>query len=73
MAELHGFYDAVDDHGGTETGAQTQEEHLTPFVTSQSLHGGVIDHFDWTLEGGFEIEPGPPASEVISGPQPADF
>src|SRR5215471_2825986 len=65
MTKLHGFYNAVDDHGGTETGAQTQEEHLSTFVAPQSLHSGIIDDFNGTHKRGFEVEPGPPASEVI--------
>src|SRR5262245_28305163 len=65
MTKLHGFHDAVHDHGGTETGTQTQEEHLSALVAPQSLHSGIIDDFDGTYKRGFEVEPGPPASEVI--------
>src|SRR5262249_48909034 len=65
MTKLHGFHDAVHDHGGTETGTQTEEEHLSALVASQSLHSGIIDDFDGANKSRFEVEPGPPASEVI--------
>jgi hypothetical protein len=65
MAELHRFHDPIYDHGGTETSTQAQEEHLTMLVTSQSLHGGIIDYFDRPLKRGFKVEPGPSPSQVI--------
>ena len=65
MAELHGFHDAVHDHGGTETGPKPEEEHLSTLVAPQSLHRGIVHDFDGTLERGFKVEPCPPASEVM--------
>src|SRR5258708_37830617 len=65
VGQFHRFDGAVDDHGGTETGSQPQEQHLAAFVASQSLHGGVIHDFDRTLERGFKVKSHPAASEVM--------
>src|SRR5215475_4563430 len=64
MAELHRFHDAIHYHGGTETGAEPQEEHLATFVAPQSLHGRIVDYFDRTVECNFKVEPGPSRSKV---------
>src|SRR5262249_60406099 len=42
VAQLHRLHDAVDDHGGAETGPEPQKEHLAAFVAAQRLHGGVV-------------------------------
>src|SRR6516162_5732828 len=61
MAELHRLYHAVGDKGGAQACSQAQKQHLATFVASQGLHGGVVDHFDWTTERLREIkrEPAP--------------
>ena len=65
MAKLHGFHDAVHDHGGTETGPQTKEKHLAALVAPEGLHRGIVHDLYRTLERGFKVKPHPPASEVI--------
>src|SRR5262249_50904233 len=59
MRQLHRFDDAVDNHGGAQAGAQSQEEHLASLVAPQGLHGGIIDNLDRTTKGGLEIESDP--------------
>ena len=65
MAKLHGFHDAVHDHGGTETGPKPRKSIFPPLVAPESLHRGVVHDFDRTLKRGFEVESYPPASEVM--------
>src|SRR5262249_57636352 len=43
VAQLHRLHDAVDDHGGAETGPEPQIEHLAAFVAAEPLHGGALD------------------------------
>src|SRR5215470_14375164 len=64
MAKLHGFYDAVHDHGGTEAGPQPQEQHLSTLIAPEGLHRGIIHDLDWTLKRSFKVIAHPPASEV---------
>ncbi len=65
MTEFHGLDDAIYNKGGTEPGAQAEEQHLSAFVTSQSLHGSVIDDLDWTPECSSKIKTDPAASQII--------
>src|ERR1043166_6497061 len=65
MAELHRFHDSIYDHGRPETRTQAQKEHLAMLVTSQSLHGSIIDNFDRPLEGSFKVKPGPALSQAV--------
>src|SRR4029077_12828717 len=65
MPELHRLHDAIYDHGGTETGAKSEEEHFAPLVTPQSLHGSIVDYFDGTFEPFFEIKSGPSRSKIM--------
>src|SRR5262245_31029552 len=64
MAKLHGFYDAVHDHGGAEAGPQPQEQHLATLIAPEGLHRGIIHDLDWTLKRRFKVIAHPPASEV---------
>src|SRR5262245_9503761 len=59
VAQLHRLHDAVDDHGGAETGPEPQKEHLAAFVAAQRLHGGVVDELDRPSEGGPIVESDP--------------
>ena len=62
MTEFHGLDDAIYNKGGTEPGAQAEEQHLAAFVTSQSLHGGVVDDLDRTPECSSKIKTHPASS-----------
>src|SRR5262249_14628104 len=65
MAQLHRLYDTIADHRGTEAGSQSEEQHLATLVTSQGLHGCIVDHLDGVLKGGFKLEANPPFREVV--------
>src|SRR5438094_6817 len=62
VPQLHRLDDAIHDEGGPKTGSQAKEEHLAAFVTSQSLHGGIVHDLDRAFERSFEIETDPPLS-----------
>src|SRR5438034_5052948 len=59
VAQLHGFHDALDDHGGAEPGAESEEEQLAATVASERLHRGIVDDLDRTSQGGPIVEPDP--------------
>ena len=65
VTELHGLHDALDDHGRSKPGSEAQKEHLAALVAAQGLHGGVVDDLHGTTECRREIEPDPPASQVV--------
>jgi len=65
MTEFHGFDNAIHNKGGTEPRAQAEEQHLAALVTSQSLHGGVVDDLDRTPERSSKIETDPAPSQII--------
>src|SRR5262249_26600537 len=65
MAQFHRLYDTIADHRGTEAGSQSEEQHLATLVTSQGLHGCIVDHLDGVLKGGFKLEANPPFREVV--------
>src|SRR5262245_44327476 len=64
VAQLHRLHDAVDDHGGAETGPEPQKEHLAAFVAAQRLHGGVVDELDRTSEDGPIVESDPARAQM---------
>src|SRR5207253_2136218 len=64
VAQLHWFDDAIDNQGGSKTGSQAEKEHLAALVTSQSLHGGIVDDLHGMFEGGLEVETDPSLSEI---------
>ena len=64
MAQFHRFEDAVHNHGGTEAGAQSEEQHPAAPVTPQGLHGGVIDDFHRALERRPIIKSDPALAQV---------
>ena len=65
MAEFHGFYDAIENQGGSEAGPQAQKKHLAAFIASQSLHGRVIDDLDRAPECLFKIKSDPSGAQVM--------
>jgi hypothetical protein len=65
MAQLHRLDDAVHDHGGPEAGPQSQEEHLSPLVAPQGLHGRVVDELDGIPKRGLKVETDPAGREVM--------
>src|SRR5262245_36336242 len=65
VSQLHRLNGTIDDHGGTETGSQPQKQHLAALVTSQGLHGGIIDDLDGPLERGLEIKARPTTAEIV--------
>ena len=62
MTEFHGLDDAIYNEGRTEPRAQAEEQHLAALVTSQSLHGGVVDDLDRTPERSSKIKTDPTTS-----------
>jgi len=54
-----GSYDAVYNEGGTETGSQTKEKHLSAVVAPQGLHGRIVDEPDSAAECGIKVKPDP--------------
>src|SRR6266540_2907766 len=76
VSQLHRLDDAIHNQGGPKPGSQSQEEHLPELVTSQSLHGGIVQELDGTFECGFEVETDPPLSQIPrfrNGPVPQDW
>ena len=65
MTEFHGLDDAIYNEGRTEPRAQAEEQHLAALVTSQSLHGGVVDDLDGTPERSSKIKTDPAPSQII--------
>src|SRR5262249_27911096 len=65
MAKLHRFDDAVDNHRRSKPRAQAKEQHLAAFVTSQSLHRGIVNQPHGQPKRGLEIEPLPPPPEIV--------
>src|SRR5262245_25902528 len=65
MAQLHRLNDAVQNHGGTQTRSQAQEQHLAALVAPQSLHGRIIDQLDRAPERCSIVEPHPTRGEVM--------
>ena len=72
MAQLHRLDDTLDNHGGTQTGPQSQEQHLAALVAPQGLHGRIVDNLDRAAEGGLIVEPDPTRDKVMRlGNRPA--
>src|SRR5215471_5025912 len=65
VREFHWHKNAVRNQRGTKTGAESQKQHATAFVTSNGLHRGVIDHFNRTAEGFFKVETHPSITEIL--------
>src|SRR6516162_3242568 len=65
VTEFHGLDDPIHDECGSKARPQTQEKTPAALVTSQRLHGSIIDDFYRVLEGGFEIEADPSFSEIV--------
>src|SRR5262245_33384076 len=65
VSQLHRLNGTIDDHGSTETGSQPQKQHLAALVTSQGLHGCIVDHLDRAFERGLEIKSHPTAPEIM--------
>src|SRR5881275_1988170 len=51
VAQLQWFHDALDDDGGAEPGAESEEEQLAAAVASERLHRGIVDDLDRTSQG----------------------
>ncbi len=64
MAQFHRFEDAVHNHGRTEAGAQSEEQHPAAPVTTQGLHGGVIDDFHRSFESRPIVESDPTSAQI---------
>src|SRR5437773_1794521 len=64
VPQLHWLDDAIHDQGGPKAGSETQKQHLAAFVTSQSLHGGIVHDLDGTFECSPEVEADPTFSQV---------
>ena len=65
VAEFHRLHNAVDDHRRAQTRPEAQEQHLSAFVAPQSLHRGIVDQLHRLPERRGEVNPGPPASQVV--------
>ncbi len=65
MSEFHRLHDAIDDKGRTEPCAQAQKQHLAAFVTSQGLHGRVVNDLNRMPECSAEIKPHPAGSQIM--------
>src|SRR5258707_1221591 len=65
MREFHGLKKTVDDHGGAEAGAETEEEHVAAFVAAKGLHGGIVDDFHREAKGFGEVERHPAAAKIV--------
>src|SRR5437667_4662042 len=64
VCELHRLEPAVDDHGGAETGAETEKQHASARIAAERLHRGIVDHFHRPAECAPEIEANPTLAEV---------
>src|SRR5215510_217308 len=65
MGQFHRLDDTIADHGGTKAGSQPEAKHLAALVTSQGLHGCIVDHLDRAFERGLEIKSYPTAPEIM--------
>src|SRR5579875_2138654 len=65
VRQLHGFDDAIHNHGRAETSAQTKKKHPPPFVTSERLHSSVVDNLDGAAERLDEVESYPAPAEIV--------
>src|SRR5262249_16891670 len=63
-AQLQRFDDSIQYHGGAKAGAQSKEQHLAALVSSQGLHGRVVDDLNGKVECSLEIKPHPPGTKV---------
>jgi len=64
VAQFHRFEDAFHNHGRTEAGAQSEEQHSAAPITPQGLHGGVIDDFHRSPECRPIIKTNPALAQV---------
>jgi len=65
MAKLHGFHHAIYNHGRTEAGPQSKEQHLSTLVAPKGLHRGIVHDSYRTVERSLKVKSYPSASEVI--------
>src|ERR1019366_2342106 len=65
MSQFHRLEYPVNDHGRPESGAEAQKQHPASLVASESLHSGVIDNLDGTVERLAEIESDPAAAKIV--------
>jgi hypothetical protein len=71
VTQLHRLHDAVDDHGGAQTGAEPEKQHLAAVIAAQRLHRGVVHHLDRHPNAfGSRIRPSPGRGEAA--PRPDD-
>src|SRR6185503_11615890 len=65
MSEFHRLQNAIDDHRGAKTRSQAQEQHPAALVAADRLHQRIVDDLRRAGEGLFEIETGPPETEIV--------
>lgn len=64
MRELEREHGPIAHDRASETGAQSEEEHLSALVAAKRLHRGVVDHAYRAAERPLEVEPDPTLAEV---------
>ena len=72
VTQLHRLHDAVDDHGGAQTGAEPEKQHLAALIAAQRLHRRVVHHLDRASERLPVVESDPARAEVTRLRQPDD-
>ena len=64
MGQFQGPDHVLDDQGGAESGAQAEIKHPSAFVTTQGLHGGIVDDLGGPPKVAFEVVANPAAPEI---------
>jgi hypothetical protein len=65
VSELHRLQNAIHDHRGAKTRSQAQEQHPAAPVAADRLHQRIVDDLRRAAERLFEIETGPPETEIV--------
>ena len=64
VSQFHRLNSPIHDHRGPKACPQPKKEHFAAFVTSQSLHRGVVHHLGRAFERSLEVKPDPTFSQV---------
>src|ERR1700674_4662142 len=65
VGQLHGSDRTVDNEGGSQAGAQTQKEHASALVTTDCLHGGIIQEHGRSAERFAKVKTHPTACQIV--------
>src|SRR5262249_23043097 len=64
VTQFHGLDDTVDDHGRSQAGSESDEQHFSAAIAAKRLHRRVIRNLYGTTKCRSEVETDPALSEV---------